>query len=74
MKIYADFFNDKGNVRPAARSLAKNDGFEAVKTALEAAGYVVSVDAQGSLYVQVGTANGQPVYFRLDNAVTTSIR
>ena len=74
MTVYADFFNDKGNVRPAARSLAKNDGFAIVKAALEAAGHTVLVDGQGSLYIQVGVANEQPIYFRLDNAITTSVR
>lgn len=74
MKTYADFFNDKGNVRPAARSLAKTDGFETVKAALEAAGYEVLVDGAGSLYIQVGVANGKPVYFRMDNAVTLTVK
>ena len=74
MKVYADFFNDKGNVRPAARSEAKNDGYEAVKAALLAAGLEVAVDASGSIYVTLGTANAKPVYFRMDNAVTVTIK
>lgn len=78
MKHFAEFYNDKGNVRPAARSEAKNLGFEMVKSALEAAGYEIHIDGTGSFYVTVGDATGPsgtvPVYLRLDNAVTTVLK
>jgi hypothetical protein len=75
MKTYTDFINDKGNIRPAARALAKADGLAAIVSALNDAGHDVSTDTSGSLLVQVGVAqDGTPVYIRLDAVVTTTIR
>ena len=75
MKTYTDFLTDKGNVRPAARALAKADGLAAITEALDDAGLVVSTDSLGSLVVKVGTTdNGTAIYVRLDAVVTTDIR
>ena len=79
MKTIANFYNEKGNVRPAARSEAKTEGFNLVKAALEAAGLPVTVDGFGSLYVPVGVAVDAEgaettVLLRLDNVITTTVR
>lgn len=75
MKTYTDFLTDKGNVRPAARALAKADGLASITAALDLAGFDVSTDTLGSLVVKVGTTdNGSAIYVRLDAVVTTSIR
>lgn len=75
MKTYTDFLTDKGNVRPAARALAKADGLAAIVSALNDAGHDVSTDANGSLVVQVGkTDNGTPIYVRLDAVITTIVK
>jgi hypothetical protein len=75
MKTYTDFLTDKGNVRPAARALAKADGLADITNALNNFGLPVSVDSLGSLVVKVGmTDTGLPIYVRLDAVVTTSIR
>jgi hypothetical protein len=75
MKTYTDFINDKGNIRPAARALAKADGLAAIVSALNDAGHDVSTDSLGSLVVKVGVAqDGTSIYVRLDAVVTTTIR
>jgi hypothetical protein len=75
MKTYTEFLNEKGNVRPAARALAKADGLAAITDALDNAGLVVVVDSLGSLVVKIGvTDTGSDIYIRLDAVVTTSIR
>lgn len=75
MKTYTDFLTDKGNVRPAARALAKADGIAAITAALEDAGHDVTVDTLGSLVVKVGvTDSGTPIFVRLDAVVTTVVR
>jgi hypothetical protein len=75
MKTYTEFLNEKGNVRPAARALAKADGLTAITDALDNAGLVVSTDSLGSLVVKIGvTDTGSDIYIRLDAVVTTSIR
>jgi hypothetical protein len=75
MKTYTDFINDKGNVRPAARALAKADGLAAITDALSNADLTVDTDSQGSLVVLIGkTTDGTSIYVRLDAVVTTSIR
>jgi hypothetical protein len=75
MKTYTEFLNEKGNVRPAARALAKTDGLAAIVTALENDGLDVSTDSLGSLVVKVGvTDTGLPIFIRLDAVVTTLIR
>lgn len=78
MKHFAEFYNDKGNIRPAARSEAKNLGFEMVKSALETAGYEFHIDGTGSFYVTVGDATGPagtaPIYYRLDGAITVNLK
>jgi hypothetical protein len=75
MKTYTEFFNDKGNVRPAARALAKADGLASITDALDNAGLVVVTDSFGSLVVKIGVAdNGADIYVRLDAVVTTSVR
>jgi hypothetical protein len=73
MKKYPEFFNDKGNVRPAARSEAKADGLAMAHDAL--ASLDVSVDSNGSFLVPIGTAgDGTTIYLRLDAVVTTTVR
>lgn len=75
MKTYTDFLTDKGNVRPAARALAKADGLAAIVSALNDAGHDVSTDANGSLVVQVGKSDtGTPIYVRLDAVITTVVK
>jgi hypothetical protein len=75
MKTYTDFLTDKGNVRPAARALAKADGLAAITSALNRAGLDVSTDANGSLVVEVGsTDNGTAIYIRLDAVITTIVK
>ena len=75
MKTYTDFLTDKGNVRPAARALAKADGLAAITDALDNAGLVVVADSLGSLVVKVGVSdNGTDIYIRLDAVVTTLVR
>jgi divalent metal cation (Fe/Co/Zn/Cd) transporter len=75
MKTYTEFLNEKGNVRPAARALAKTDGLATIVTALENDGLDVSTDSLGSLVVKVGvTDTGLPIFIRLDAVVTTLIR
>ena len=75
MKTYTEFLNEKGNVRPAARALAKADGLAAITDALDNAGLVVVADSLGSLVVKIGvTDTGSDIYIRLDAVVTTSIR
>jgi hypothetical protein len=75
MKTYTDFLTDKGNVRPAARALAKADGLAAITDALDNAGLVVVADSLGSLVVKVGVSdNGTDIYIRLDAVVTTEVR
>ena len=75
MKTYTDFLTDKGNVRPAARALAKADGLAAITDALDNAGLVVATDSLGSLVVKVGVSdNGTDIYIRLDAVVTTQVR
>jgi hypothetical protein len=75
MKTYTDFLTDKGNVRPAARALAKADGLAAITSALNDAGLDVSTDANGSLVVEVGsTDNGTAIYIRLDAVITTIVK
>lgn len=75
MKTYTEFFNEKGNVRPAARALAKTDGLAAIVSALTKAGLSVKADSLGSLNVLVGTTdNGSDIFVRLDAVVATSIR
>jgi hypothetical protein len=75
MKTYTDFLTDKGNVRPAARALAKADGLAAITDALDNAGLVVATDSLGSLVVKVGVSdNGTDIYIRLDAVVTTEVR
>jgi hypothetical protein len=75
MKTYTDFLTDKGNVRPAARALAKADGLAAITDALDNAGLVVVTDSLGSLVVKVGVSdNGTDIYIRLDAVVTTEVR
>lgn len=75
MKTYTDFLTDKGNVRPAARALAKADGLAAITSALNKAGLDVSTDANGSLVVKVGsTDNGTAIYIRLDAVITTVVK
>jgi hypothetical protein len=75
MKTYTDFLTDKGNVRPAARALAKADGLAAITSALNDAGLDVSTDANGSLVVEVGsTDNGTAIYIRLDAVITTVVK
>jgi hypothetical protein len=75
MKTYTEFFNEKGNVRPAARALAKADGLASITAALDNAGLVVATDSFGSLVVKVGVAdNGTDIYVRLDAVVTTEVR
>lgn len=75
MKTYTEFFNDKGNVRPAARALAKADGLASITDALDNAGLVVVADSFGSLVVKVGVAdNGTDIFVRLDAVVTTLVR
>lgn len=74
MKTYTEFFNEKGNIRPATRSLVKADGIASITAALNDAGMDVAVDSLGSLVVKVGVADGQDIYIRLDAVVTTTIR
>jgi hypothetical protein len=75
MKTYTDFLTDKGNVRPAARALAKADGLAAITEALDNAGLIVVADSLGSLVVKVGESdNGTDIYIRLDAVVTTEVR
>jgi hypothetical protein len=75
MKTYTEFFNEKGNVRPAARALAKTDGLAAIVSALTKSSLSVKTDDLGSLYVLVGTtSNGDDIFVRLDAVITTSIR
>jgi hypothetical protein len=74
MKTYTDFLTDKGNVRPAARALAKADGLASITAALDLAGLNVSTDSLGSLVVKVGTTGNTDIYVRLDAVVTTNIR
>jgi hypothetical protein len=75
MKTYTDFLTDKGNVRPAARALAKADGLSAITSALNKAGLDVSTDANGSLVVLVGnTDNGTSIFIRLDAVITTIVK
>jgi hypothetical protein len=75
MKTYTDFLTDKGNVRPAARALAKAEGLDLITNALTDAGLDVSVDSFGSLVVQVGsTDSGTAIFVRLDAVVTTVVR
>jgi hypothetical protein len=74
MKTYTDFLTDKGNVRPAARALAKADGLASITAALDLAGLKVSTDSLGSLVVKVGTTGNTDIYVRLDAVVTTNIR
>jgi hypothetical protein len=75
MKTYTDFLTDKGNVRPAARALAKADGLAAITSALNDAGLDVSTDTNGSLVVEVGsTDNGTTIYIRLDAVITTIVK
>ena len=75
MKTYTEFFNEKGNVRPAARALAKTDGLAAIVSALTKSSFSVKTDDLGSLYVLVGTTDkGDDIFVRLDAVITTSIR
>ena len=75
MKTYTDFLTDKGNIRPAARSLAKADGLAAIITALDNAGLDTMSDSNGSLVVKVGvTDNGTPIFIRLDAVVTLVVK
>jgi hypothetical protein len=75
MKTYTDFLTDKGNVRPAARALAKADGLAAITSALNDAGLDVSTDSNGSLVVLVGnTDNGTSIFVRLDAVITTIVK
>lgn len=75
MKTYTDFLTDKGNIRPAARSLAKADGLAAIISALDDAGLDTVSDTNGSLVVKVGvTESGSPIFIRLDAVVTLVVK
>ena len=74
MKTFAEFFNDKGNVRPAARKEAKEYGIEMVRNAFEEAGIVGPMNEKGSFFVVVGEANGQTIYLRLDPVITLDLK
>lgn len=74
MKTYTEFFNEKGNVRPAARALAKTDGVAAIVSALTKSGLSVKTDSTGSLNVLIGTTGTTDIFVRLDAVITTNIR
>jgi hypothetical protein len=63
------FFTDKGNVSVKVRNELKQNTLPLVEKALGSMGQVVRGD-DGGFYIEIGNANGTPIYARLELTIS----
>jgi hypothetical protein len=72
MKKIIGFFTEKGSVSVKVRNSLKADMLKEVKSKLSIGYEKVILGKDGAYYIQIGEANGTPVYARLE--LTISIK
>lgn len=72
MKKIIGFFTEKGSVSVKVRNSLKADMLKEIKGKLSIGYEKVILGKDGSYYIQIGDANGTPVYARLE--LTISIK
>jgi hypothetical protein len=70
-KIIHGFFTDKGNVSVKVRNAIKSEMLKEVKSKLHIVYDNVMLGKDNAYYIEIGNANGTPIYARLELTIST---